>query len=650
MRIPRAVRRVIFGLVFVVAANLLVLGALVKVLPDPLAQLQTTSNDQLMTSSADKLPKASIVIAAVDDFSLSAYGRDALSWDRTHYAELLQQLKKAGAQVVAFDEDFSTPATDPRQDLAFAQAINDVMNPRDGSKPMLVILPHTGQGDAKYVIGKGLQWDGFDTLPPVLAAAKPIEVAHDVDPSGITVRELPLLETDGKAQLLPLPLVTASAFMRNIPGFTADLEFEDQPYRLHLGPYQIPIDEDFRMPMYFFSKPLGYHNTAFSIAKIASGQVNSPVLNNSIVIVGAYEGTGLAEDYPVPTSESSKMDRVEIWANATQALIQGKFIWPQPAWSTAAWMLGFSLVAAVVFFRFGAAGWVVTGVLAVGYTAARYLLTAAQLQRPVSLGTQQVIELPDIAYTFAGVILSSLLLFIYLFVDEQRRRSAVYSTFGRYVTPAVAQQLSSMQASGALNLGGSRRMATIMFGNLYPPHGTRAEDLLPLLNRYWDGIVHLVNENGGTVNKFIGDHIMVMFNVPLDLDGHAAAGARAAYQAVEWVKEARKAWPGQEATFGVGVNSGPLVAGNMGSQNRMEFTVLGDTVNTASRLSGVAKDDEVIISAATAALMEGSGAKIEDRGEVRVKGKAEPVKIYAVLGFGDPGPVQILQPVSVAAG
>src|SRR5205823_7319962 len=115
-------------------------------------------------------------------------------------------------------------------------------------------------------------------------------------------------------------------------------------------------------------------------------------------------------------------------------------------------------------------------------------------------------------------------------------------------------------------------------------------------NTDFDGIVKIVNSHGGTVNKFIGDHIMVMFNVPLDLKDHAAAGCRTAFDAIEWVKEHRQTMgPDEQATFGVGVNTGPLVAGNMGSKNRMEYTVLGDTVNTASRLSGVAKDDEVII-------------------------------------------------------
>src|SRR5205823_4702255 len=109
--------------------------------------------------------------------------------------------------------------------------------------------------------------------------------------------------------------------------------------------------------------------------------------------------------------------------------------------------------------------------------------------------------------------------------------------------------------------------------------------------------------------------IMVLFNVPLDLENHAEAACRGAFEALEWIKATRDTLP-LPATFGVGINSGPLVAGNMGSQKRMEYTVLGDTVNTSSRLSGVAKEDEIFISKATADLLEGTGAKLEDRGEV----------------------------------
>ncbi|HEY8695138.1 MAG TPA: adenylate/guanylate cyclase domain-containing protein, partial [Chloroflexota bacterium] len=448
----------------------------------------------------------------------------------------------------------------------------------------------------------------------------------------------------------------AISFASRLPGFSNALEFQDEPFQLHFGPYFIPIDQFFRMPIYYFSKPYGYQPNTISLSKIAEGRASPDSLRNRLVFVGAYGATGLADDYPVPTSAGgalAKMPGVEIWANVAQSIIEGKFITAQPWQTTLAFMLAASLVAAGFFLRFGAAGWLATVVLALGYSALRYLLAAGQLVQPTSIGHQQTIEMPSFAYVDAALFLSSAALFLYLFLEEQRRRSAVYSTFGRYVTPAVAEQLSTMQASGDLNLGGSRRVATILFGNVYLPHGVKAEATLRLLNTYFDGIVRIVNENGGTVNKFIGDHIMVMFNVPLDMEGHAEAACRTAYEAIAWVKETRQSMAGEEATFGVGVNSGQLVAGNMGSKNRMEYTVLGDTVNTASRLSGVAKDDEVIISQATVDLLDGSGAKLEDRGEVRVKGKAEPVKVYAVLGFADEeGPVQIVQPeaTTVAAG
>ena len=650
MKVSRpALRRVAIGLLLVLVANLAVLGALFK---DLLHEEQRFFTDHLMQQASGKLNLGSIVIAAIDDASLRAYGR-LESWDRGHYADLIRRLKAAGARAVAFDVTFQDPG---RGDAQLAAAIRDAMHPTDGSQPMPVVMAIAGDGVPRHVAGHGLEFQSFQAMAPGVAAGKPILAAINVDLDGLSVRNLPLLYYSGQQQYLPLPLVGAISFAARLPGFTNALEFQDDPFRLHFGPYFIPIDQYFRMPIYYFSKPYGYEPNTISLAKIAEGQASPASLRNRLVFVGPYSATGLADDYPVPTSSSgslAKMPEVEIWANVAQSVIEGKFITEQPWQTTLAFMLGASLIAAGFFLRFGAAGWLATIVLAAGYTAGRYIFAAGQLLQPTSIGHQQITEMPNLAYVDAALLLSSAALFLYLFLEEQRRRSAVYSTFGRYVTPAVAEQLSSMQASGDLNLGGSRRVASILFGNVYLPDGVKAEDTLRLLNTYFEGIVRIVNEHGGTVNKFIGDHIMVMFNVPLDLGGHAAAACRTAYEAVEWVKETRKSMAGEEATFGVGVNSGPLVAGNMGSKNRMEYTVLGDTVNTASRLSGVAKDDEVIISQATVDLLDGSGAKLEDRGEVRVKGKAEPVKIYAVLGFADEeGPIQIMQPAatSVAAG
>lgn len=642
-----ALRRVSTGLLLVMLANLAILAAVFK---DLFRDQQTFFSDHLMQQAAGRLNLGSIVIADIDDESLRAYGR-LDSWDRRHYADLITQLKRAGARAVAFDVPFQDPG---QGDAQLAAAIDAAMRPTDGSASMPVVLAAASDGQPRHVTSKGLEYPSFQPLPPIIARARPILAAVNLDLDGTSVRNLPLLQYSGQQQLLPLPLVGAISFAARLPGFTDALEFEDDPYQLHFGPYFIPIDQYLRLPIYFFSKPYGYQHNAISVDKIAEGQVNPESLRNRLVFVGTYGATGQADDYPVPTSSGgalAKMPRVEIWANVAQSVIEGKFITPQPWQSTLAFMLCFSLAVAVVFFRFGALGWIAAIVAGAVYTGVRYVFAAGQLLQPSVIGHQQITEMPNFAAVDAALLLSSAALFVYLFLDEQRRRNAVYSTFGRYVTPAVAGQLSSMQAAGELNLGGSRRTATIMFGNVYLPHGVKAEDTLRLLNVYFNGIVHIVNKHGGTVNKFIGDHIMVMFNVPVDLERHAEAACRTAFEAVEWVKATRASMPGEEATFGVGVNSGPLVAGNMGSRNRMEYTVLGDTVNTASRLSGVAKDDEVIISQATVDLLAGSGAKLEDRGEVRVKGKAEPVKIYAVLGFGEaPGPLQTIQPAVAAGG
>jgi len=640
---PR-VRHLAFGLGLVLLSNLLVLGLLLK---GSLLTLAQFSDDNLMQQAAGRLNLGSIAIAAVDDASLRQYGRFE-SWDRRHYADLVRRLKQAGAQALALDVDFSAPNPGD-QDLA--QAIDQAMRPRDGSAPMPVILGIAGSGEGVRTAGKGLEYPGFSSVSPALLAAKPILAGVNLDLDGVTVRNLPLLSVSGQQQILPLPLIAASAFAARLPGFTNALEFQDDPYRLHFGPYFVPIDQYFRMPIYFFSKPNGYAPNAISLASIADGQIDPAVLRGRLVLAGVFGAVGEAQDFPVPTSAGggqAKMDRVEIWANAAQSLIEGKFITPQPWPSTLGFMLLLSLAAATFFFRFGALGWLATLGIGVLYSIVRYMVAVSALVQPAVIGHQQITELPNLAYPNVALLLSSAALFMYLFVREQRQRSAVYSTFGRYVTPAVAQQLASQQADGTLNLGGTRRIATVLFGNLYLAEEDAEGDTLGLLNSYWDGIVRKVNENHGTVNKFIGDHIMVLFNVPVDLENHAEAACRGAYEALEWIKQTRDSLP-HSATFGVGINSGPLVAGNMGSKKRMEYTVLGDTVNTSSRLSGVAKDDEIIISKATADLLDGSGAKLEDRGEVRVKGKAEPVRIFALMGFGDPGPVQVSVPIAAAA-
>ncbi|MDE3074239.1 MAG: adenylate/guanylate cyclase domain-containing protein [Chloroflexota bacterium] len=641
MKITRAaIQRILIGLGLVVLINLGVLGLLIKDSssdrPSIAGLLQTTFSDWLMTTFANRAIFGSINIAAIDDKSLAAYGR-LDSWDRSHYADLINRLKAADVADVVFDVPLTNPGPgDPQM----AQAIQNSMHPRDKSSPVWVVLGVPPSGQGKAVAGKGLEYDAFQNLPPVLAATDAIKASIGVDQSGAVVRRMPFVYEAKGQRLYALPLEAFNSGEQN-PPLSQSVKMGDG--LVQYGIYTIPTDRYYRMPIYYFASPDKF--LSYSFVDLAQGRFDPRRLKGTVVLVGPHGATGLADDYPVPTSTTGKMDSVEIWANALQDLLLGKFITPEPAGRTFGFALGISLLASIVFFRFGVFGWLAAVLLGGGYTAVRFILTVGDFIRPPTPGHEQLITVPNLAYADMAILLSSAVLFVYLYLQEQRSRGQIYEMFGRYVTPAVAKQLSTMESSGQLNLGGTRREATIMFAELRGVtsvgQGAKPEEVLSTLNSYFDQAVKLIIEQGGTINKFIGEDVMVMFNVPLDLPNHAVAACRAAYAAQEFVKDYRTS-RGETAAFGIGINSGMLVAGNMGSQDRMEFTVIGDTVNVASRLNGVAKLDEIIISQATIDRIQGCGAKVVDRGEILVKGRQEPVHCYKLVGFGEPGPVEIV--------
>jgi adenylate cyclase len=160
------------------------------------------------------------------------------------------------------------------------------------------------------------------------------------------------------------------------------------------------------------------------------------------------------------------------------------------------------------------------------------------------------------------------------------------------------------------------------------------EEVMGMLNRYFDRMVDIIVKHGGTISKFIGDNVMVMFNLPIESNtNHALAAAKAGFEIQQWIQEYRAAHPEEKAAFGFGISSGELVAGNMGSQERMEYTVIGDPVREADELCATAAANEVAISETTYALLKDSGVEVVDKGMVTIKGKTEEIHMYTVVGF-----------------
>jgi adenylate cyclase len=220
---------------------------------------------------------------------------------------------------------------------------------------------------------------------------------------------------------------------------------------------------------------------------------------------------------------------------------------------------------------------------------------------------------------------------------EQSDKRLIRDLFGRYVSPQVATEILNMAESGRLELGGERREVTVFFadarGFTQMSEQTLPESVVETLNKYLSAIVARVLTNDGMVNKFAGDNIMAVWNAPQHQEEHALLAVKTAWeaqQAIAWLQKEDTAL--QRMQFGIGINTGEVIAGNVGSSGRSEYTVIGDAVNLASRICDATPGGEVWIGEDTYRDIEDVvvAEKLESR---LLKGKAEPIMLYRVVGI-----------------
>jgi len=221
-------------------------------------------------------------------------------------------------------------------------------------------------------------------------------------------------------------------------------------------------------------------------------------------------------------------------------------------------------------------------------------------------------------------------------VSEERR--VIKDMFARYMSNEVMTRL--METPDSVKLGGDKREATVFFADIRGytsfSEGRDPEVIVEILNEYFSEAVEYVVQYKGYIDKFIGDCIMAVWGVPMMPEKDDAINAVSCAIAIQnLVRSTKRKFFRRDASrlrIGIGINTGPLVAGNLGSMQRMDYSVIGDTVNLASRLEGVAEADEIIISQTTRNQI-GDAFELEKRDSVRVKGKEKPIQIYNVLGL-----------------
>lgn len=360
----------------------------------------------------------------------------------------------------------------------------------------------------------------------------------------------------------------------------------------------------------------------YSFADVAEGRLDGKVFQDSIVLVGAYS-SGMMDQYMAPIARSRVMNGVEVQANHVNALLDGRTYTDLPVWISV-------LIAAVI-----AGGYTLLACscgFGVNLTAAVLLDAAVPLAAKglYSTGLYWRCLAPVAAVT---VIFLTRLASGYLM--ERLRKRRIYQMFRTYMAPQVVDELSR-NGRFQIELGGKDCQIAVLFvdirGFTSLSEGLPPDQVVGILNRYLERVTEAIFQNEGTLDKFIGDAVMAVYNAPLDVEDYLVKAVQTGIDIVRFVEELNDGLEkdfGRRIACGVGVHCGRAVVGNIGCSFRMDYTAIGDTVNVSERLESLAKPGQVLISRQ---LYE----QVKDRflaeyiGELSLKGRRDKVEAFAV--------------------
>ncbi len=576
----------------------------------PLEALQTTFTDALFRNE-DGSPN--IVVVGIDDRTLENQGRLG-DWPRQLHAEAIEKLSDAGARVIVYDVLF---ADESPEDELFARAVADAGN--------VVLAAVPGEIDSSR--SKDILAYRTMTLPTERLREAAASVAHAnvyTDDDG-RVRRVPLAVADQDGQIYPAASVAAFYGQYLLPVETPPPGIDS----LSLVGRDVPLEERDTLRVNYIGAEDSF--TAISFQDLLDGSFDPARVRDKSVFVGiTAQG---ADRHSAPLLGNAP--GVFIHANALDTLLRARFLRPVAGWVGIVIGIVFAAVAAYAVPRWRT-----------GYAILLVVLLAAAYEVAVVVMFYEGRVLngvdPPVALflaAFAGLA--------YRVVAERAAQREVSDLFGRYVSGGVARELMRLADRGEIALGGELREVTVLFGDIRGfttmSQGMEPGTLVETLNRQFEVIVASVLAHGGIVNKFVGDAIMAVWNAPEDQPEHALQACRAALRALQGLEALPQTGPA--IRFGFGINTGPALAGNVGAVGRLEYTVMGETVNTASRLSGAAGGGETWIGERTRQLVL-EHMDSEPLPPQQLKGMAAPIAVFRLLGETAEAPRRVEEPVT----
>ncbi len=580
-----------------------------------------------------------VVIVALDEKSIVQEGR--WPWPRRKIASLVQKINEAGAEFVEMDIIFSEPSS---EDELLAKALQFKKNvtlgyyfyqsehekekaeisPENVEKSYQTILP-TALPNVSDLKSDLYQMVGVTSNLPSLAKAALTQGYFNARPDADgVIRRFPLM-VSYKDRIFPsMTLKTVSNFRK---GFDP-VPVRDERGKLNgvsLGSDLIPTNS--RGEVIINYRGLQEQFPVYSATDFLQGKVAPNSLKGKIVLVGAT-AIGIYDLRVTPYSPN--LPGILVQANFLDTILKGDFlVYDQDTLLIAlAWMLITSifLVLLIPHIRMTHSLFITIVLSGMYVFGLNHYFKQNQII-PLVIPTLNLISIAVAMLLYRGL-------------TEERDKKAIRSAFQSYLHPDLVKEM--MDNPGALKLGGQRRECTILFSDVrnFTSISEKMDPqvLVTLMNEYFDPISQVIIAEGGYIDKFIGDAVMVIFGAPKATETHAEQACRTAIRMVAKVKELepifKEKFNIEAFKIGIGIHTGEVIVGNIGTQKRLNYTVMGDTVNLASRLESATKE-----LGATACMSESTFQKVGDHiksrylSEISVKGKEIKVRVYEILGL-----------------
>ena len=679
-----SIRRLLQRSVWINPASLVIVS-LVAVLVvyglhvDLLELMELKTYDLRFVSRGPLAPSPAVAMVVIDEKSLDAEGR--WPWPRSKIAALIDVLSRGGAKVVGFDIVFSEPDAnsqmvlldrlaghldalairDPRLHRVLAESRQDADNDlalvnaitRSRAAVVLGYFFHRDASTLEYELDREerdrrLQRIAGSKYPRVrrtgqTADEPPFIRAYAAEPnierltgaaasSGYfslqsdrdgVLRWMPLATQGGEDLFPPLGVLCAWHYLDR-PPLTVEVGSHGIE-GIQIGERFVPTDEVGRLLINYLGGPKTFPH--FSATDVLNGRAPKEAFRDRIVLVGA---TAVATYDLRHTPFDPLYPGLEVHATVIDNILTQRFM-ARPEWSRIFDPLAIVAMGAVI----GAAltrlaplkGMLfAAGLFALYVVLARWLFTSAQLWL-------------NMVYPLLALVTVYIALTVYAYMTEQRERKRIKGTFKQYVAEHVVEEM--IKDPTRLRLGGEEKVLTVLFSDLegFTTYSERhtAHEMTEMLAEYYNRVTEQVFLHRGTLKEYVGDELLAFFGAPLEDPQHALRACEAALAmreqtralAAEWVAIGRA--PLRART---GVNSGPMVVGNLGSKYRFAYGVVGDQVNLGSRLEGLNKvyGTEIIISENTARLVD-HAFRLRELDTVRVIGRKQAVRIYELVAM-----------------